>query len=56
MISEKLVVGKVIGVIPWIGNLSLFIRTPQGMILIIFLFIIVLLIEYVPVILKKIPD
>jgi len=53
MISEKLVVGKVIGVIPWIGNVSLFIRTPQGMILLILLFLIVLFIEYVPVILKK---
>jgi len=56
MISEKLVVGKVIGVIPWIGNVSLFIRTPQGMIIIILLFLIVLFMEYVPVILKKPPD
>jgi len=46
--SEKLLVGKVIGVIPLIGNVPLFIRTPQGTVLIIFLFILMLLLEYVP--------
>jgi len=48
MISEKLLVGKVIGVIPLIGNVPLFIRTPQGTVLIILLFILMLLIEYIP--------
>jgi len=46
--SENLLVGKVIGVIPLIGNVPLFIRTPQGTVLIIFLFILMLLIEFVP--------
>lgn len=46
--SEKLLVGKVIGVIPLIGNVPLFIRTPQGTVLIIFLFILMLLLEFVP--------
>jgi signal peptidase len=50
---ESLIVGKVVGVVPWIGNVPLFIRTTQGMIFIFFLFIIVLLIEYIPEILKK---
>jgi len=53
MISSKLLVGKVVGVVPWLGNVPLFIRTTQGIILIILLFLIVVLIEYVPVILKK---
>jgi len=48
MVSEKLLVGKVIGVIPLIGNVPLFIRTPQGTVLIILLFILMLLLEYVP--------
>jgi len=48
MVSEKLLVGKVIGVIPLIGNVPLFIRTPQGTILIILLFILMLLLEFVP--------
>jgi signal peptidase I len=50
---ETLIVGKVVGVVPWIGNVPLFIRTTQGLILIVFLFVIVLLIEYIPVVLKK---
>jgi len=48
MVSEKLLVGKVIGVIPLIGNVPLFIRTPLGTVLIIFLFILMLLLEFVP--------
>jgi len=48
MISQDLLVGKVVGVIPLIGNVPLFIRTPQGTVLIIFLFILMLLLEYVP--------
>jgi signal peptidase len=50
---ESLIVGKVVGIVPWIGNVPLFVRTTQGMIFIFFLFIIVLLIEYIPEILKK---
>lgn len=48
MISQELLVGKVIGVIPIIGNVPLFIRTPLGMFVIVFLYILVLLIEYIP--------
>jgi signal peptidase len=50
---ESLIVGKVVGVVPWIGNVPLFMRTTQGMIFIFFLFIVILLIEYIPEILKK---
>lgn len=51
--SEKLLVGKVMGVIPLIGNVPLFIRTPLGTVLIILLFILMLLIEYVPELWRK---
>ena len=52
-ISEKLLVGEVVSVVPWIGNVPLFVRTTEGMTLILFTFIIVILIEYIPKILKK---
>jgi len=53
MISSNLLVGKVVGIIPWIGNVPLFIRTPTGMGLIILLFLVILLVEYIPVLSKK---
>jgi len=53
MISSQLLVGKVVGIAPWIGNVPLFIRTPQGMLLIILLFLVILFIEYVPMLAKK---
>lgn len=53
MISEKLLLGKVTGVIPIIGNVPLFIRTPLGMFVIVFLYILVLLVEFIPELLGK---
>jgi len=53
MISSKLLVGKVVGMVPWIGNVPLFLRTPQGLALIVLLFILILLIEFVPVLWKQ---
>jgi signal peptidase len=53
MISSKLLVGKVVGVVPWVGNIPLFIRTPPGTVLIVLLFLLILLIEYAPVLWKK---
>ena len=50
---QSLIVGKVVGVAPWIGNLPLFLRTTQGMVLIFLLFVVVLLIEFVPEIFKR---
>jgi len=53
MISSELLVGKVVGMAPWIGNVPLFIRTPQGILLIVLLFLIILFIEYIPVLSKQ---
>jgi signal peptidase len=53
-ISQSHLVGKVVGVLPWIGNVPLFIRTPSGLVLIILLFLVILFIEYVPVLSKKV--
>jgi signal peptidase I len=53
MISSKLLVGRVVGMVPWVGNVPLFIRTPQGMVLMVLLFILILFIEYVPVLWRK---
>jgi signal peptidase I len=50
---DTAVVGKVIYVIPWIGNVPLFLRTPTGMLLIVFLFLIVILAESIPILVKK---
>jgi signal peptidase len=52
-ISQRHLVGKVVGVLPWVGNVPLFIRTPSGLVLIILLFLVILFIEYVPVLSKK---
>jgi signal peptidase len=52
-VSQDLLVGGVVGVAPWVGNVPLFIRTPSGLLLIIFLFLVILFIEYVPVLSKK---
>ncbi len=49
----SLIVGKVVGVVPWIGNVPLFVRTTQGLITIVSLFVVIILIEYIPTILKK---
>ena len=53
LVPQSLLVGKVVGVVPWIGNVPLFIRTPSGLVLIILLFLVILFIEYVPVLSKK---
>jgi signal peptidase len=52
-VSQRLLVGKVVGVVPWVGNVPLFIRTPSGLVLVILLFLVILFIEYVPVLSKK---
>lgn len=52
-ISQGLLVGKVIAVVPWVGNIPLFIRTPSGLLLIVLLFLVILFIEYVPVLSKR---
>lgn len=44
-VPENYVVGKVVGTAPWIGNVPLFIRTPEGLITIVVLIVIVVLVE-----------
>jgi len=56
MVSEKLVMGKVVNVVPWFGNLSLFIRTPEGFLIVIAFIIILIFVdlaEYLPSMIKK---
>jgi len=56
MISSKLLVGKVVAVAPWIGNVPLFMRTSQGTILVFILFILLIIsffAEYIPFRSKK---
>lgn len=44
-VPDNYIVGKVVGVVPWIGNVPLFIRTPGGLVTIVVLIIIVVLVE-----------
>lgn len=53
MISEKLVIGKVVGRVPWIGYVPLYIRTPTGIVLLLALILIIIFAEYIPVSSKK---
>lgn len=53
MISERLLIGRVVGKAPWLGYVPLYIRTPSGMILIIFLIILIIVAEYIPALFKK---
>lgn len=46
-VPEYYVVGKVVGVVPWIGNIPLFIRTPTGLVTVVALILIVLIVEFV---------
>jgi len=46
-IPESYVVGKVVGRIPWLGHVSLFMQSDAGMMLIILLLIIMIIIDYV---------
>jgi signal peptidase I len=47
MVSEKLVVGKVVQRIPWIGHLALLMRNSYGMYIIIALIILIVIVEFV---------
>ena len=56
MISQNRIVGRVIGKAPLIGYIPLYIRTREGIILVVILIILILMAEYLPVLLKKQPD
>jgi len=46
MISEKLLVGKVVFRIPWIGYIALFVQNPSGIFVIVMIIIIILIVEF----------
>ena len=46
MISEKLLVGKVVFRIPWIGYIALFVQNPSGILVIVVLIIIMLIAKF----------
>lgn len=52
-VPYRSVVGKVVGVVPWIGNVPLFLRRPEGVYLIVVLFVIIVLAEILPELFKK---
>ena len=56
MISQNRIVGRVIGKVPWVGYIPLYIRTREGIILIVILIVLILMAEYLPVLLKKQPE
>lgn len=53
MISQNLLIGKVVGKVPWLGYIPLYIRSPSGIVLIIVLMAIIILAEYIPSMGKK---
>jgi signal peptidase len=56
MISKNRIIGKVIGKAPLVGYIPLYIRTREGIILIVILIVLILMAEYLPVLLKKQPE
>ncbi len=49
MISEKILVGRVIGKVPLLGYVPLYIRTPIGFLVIAILVVIIIFAEYIPI-------
>jgi signal peptidase len=47
MISEKLLVGKVVSIVPWLGHIPLFMRTPTGIVIIISLIALLIIIDFI---------
>jgi len=56
MVSERRLIGKVVGKAPWIGFIPLYIRTREGIILIVILILLVVFAEYLPVLSRKQPE
>jgi len=46
-VSEKLLVGKVVGKVPWLGHIPLFMRTPPGILIVILLFVILIIADFI---------
>jgi len=49
MLSETLLIGRVVSWVPWVGHIPLFIRTPAGMFVVVLLILIILFIEFIPI-------
>lgn len=56
MISQNRLIGKVVGKAPWLGYIPLYIRTREGIILIVILILLIIFAEYIPVLFKKQPE
>jgi len=52
-LPEEYVVGKVVANVPYIGQVALFMQTPEGRIIIIMLVVVLLIIEFIPFSRKK---
>lgn len=52
-VSEDLVVGRVIMRIPWVGNVVLFMRTPEGLVVVAVLVALLVILEFVLPVLRK---
>jgi len=46
-VSEKLLVGKVVGKVPWLGHIPLFMRTPMGILVVVLLFVVLMIAELI---------
>jgi len=46
MISEKLLVGRVVGHVPWLGYVPYYVRTPLGIVILVMLIVIIIFVEY----------
>lgn len=53
MISERRLVGRVVGKAPWLGYVPLKIRTPEGIAVIVILVLLLLVAEYIPILSKR---
>ena len=56
LVSERDLVGKVIGKAPLIGYIPLKIRTPEGIVFVVVLIALILVAEYLPALFKKQPE
>lgn len=56
MIPETRLIGKVTGKVPYIGYIPLYIRTREGIIIVVILILIIIFAEYLPVLSKKQPE
>ncbi len=55
-VYESDVVGKVVGVVPYLGNIPLFVHKPEGMMIIVILIVGLILIEFIIPISRKKPE